>query len=111
LLNPDRRSRFKRESKIPAALNHPNIITIYDIAEHEGRSFIDVEFVAGAPLNELIPKGGMAAAGALNAAVEIADPLAVAHAARIVSSRLKARQYHVLSRWASQDTGFRTGAA
>ena len=50
----DRLSRFEREAKVLAALNHPNICTVHEIGEHGGSLFIVMEYVAGRPLSELI---------------------------------------------------------
>jgi serine/threonine protein kinase len=55
---PERRARFEREAKAVAALNHPNIVTIYSVEEHEGTGFITMELVEGRSLAELIPSVG-----------------------------------------------------
>jgi len=52
--NPERRKRFVQEAKSASALNHPNIITIYDIDQHDGRDYIAMEYVAGQPLDRLL---------------------------------------------------------
>ena len=55
----DRKRRFIQEAKAASALNHPNIITIYDIDSADGIDFIVMEFVAGKTLDQLIPRHGL----------------------------------------------------
>jgi serine/threonine protein kinase len=83
------RARFIQEAKAASALNHPNIITIYEIGEQDERTFIVMELVDGKPLNELIPRKGMRLTEALRVAAQVADALAAAHAAGIVHRDLK----------------------
>ena len=87
--NPDRKRRFVQEAKAASALNHPHIITIYDIDQAEGLDFIAMEFVPGKTLDQLIPRKGMRLNEALKYAIQIADALAAAHAAGIVHRDLK----------------------
>ena len=85
----ERRARFEQEARAASALNHPNIITIHEIGEQNGQSFIVMELVDGKPLNELIPRNGMRLTEALRIAVQAADALTAAHAAGIVHRDLK----------------------
>ena len=87
--DPDRRRRFVQEAKAASALNHPNIVHVYDIDEADGVLFIAMEYVAGRTLDKAIPQRGMAIGEALKYAAEIADALAAAHAAGIVHRDLK----------------------
>jgi len=87
--DPDRRRRFLQEARTASALSHPNIVTIYDLLEHDGVQHIVMEHVAGRALDELIPNGGMRAPEALRLAVPIADALAAAHRLGIVHRDLK----------------------
>ena len=56
----DRRLRFVQEAKTASALNHPGIVTIHDIAQHDGVDFIAMEFVPGRTLDRVIPRRGLA---------------------------------------------------
>jgi eukaryotic-like serine/threonine-protein kinase len=85
----ERRHRFVQEARAASALNHPNIIHIYDIDQAEGIDFIAMEYVAGKTLEQVIPRHGMRVNEALTCAVQMADALAKAHAAGIVHRDLK----------------------
>src|ERR1700675_246453 len=87
--DPERERRFKQEAKAASALNHPNIITVHDIDEADGVSFISMEFVAGKTLDSLIPRHGLRLSEVLKYAIQIADALARAHAAGIIHRDLK----------------------
>ena len=87
--NRERRRRFAFEAKAASALNHPNIVTIYDIDVTDGVDFIAMEHVAGQTLEELIPAGGMEPAQAIQFGAQIADALAAAHQSGIVHRDLK----------------------
>ena len=86
---PERKRRFVQEAKSASALNHPNIITIYDIDQADGIDYIAMEYAAGKRLDRLIPRHGMPLSEALKYAVQIADALAAAHGAGIVHRDLK----------------------
>src|SRR6266480_1518030 len=85
----DRKRRFVQEAKAASALNHPNIITIYDIGSADGIDFIAMEFVAGKTLDRCIPRHGWRLDEALKYSVQIADALVAAHKAGIVHRDLK----------------------
>ena len=87
--DPERKRRFIQEAKAASALNHPSIITIYDIDQTEGVDFIAMEYVAGKTLDDMIPRKGMRLSLALKYAVQIADALARAHGAGIIHRDLK----------------------
>jgi eukaryotic-like serine/threonine-protein kinase len=89
--HPGRKERFIQEAKSVSALNHPNIVHIYDVDQAGEIDFIIMEFVAGKVLERLIPRRGMQAGEALKYAVQIADALAAAHAAGIVHRDIKPR--------------------
>ena len=107
----DRRARFIQEAKAASALNHPNIITIHEIGEQDGQTFIVMELVDGKPLNELIPRKGMRLAEALRIAVQVADALTAAHAAGIVHRDLKPGNIMVDAQGRVKGAGFRPGQA
>lgn len=88
-LRPTARARFQREALAASALNHPNIITIYEIGSEEGVDFIVMEYVRGANLSSLLKKRPLGVNEAIHYAVQIADALAKAHGAGIVHRDLK----------------------
>src|SRR5436190_787651 len=87
--NSERKRRFALEAKAASGLNHPNIITIYDIGMADGVDFIAMEFVAGRTLADLIPPDGMEPAYAIQVGTQIADALTTAHQSGIVHRDLK----------------------
>lgn len=87
--DPERKRRFVQEARAASALNHPNIVTIHDIAEHDGMEFIVMEYVPGRTLAERIGKEPMPIANALGYGVQVADALARAHAVGIVHRDIK----------------------
>jgi serine/threonine protein kinase len=87
--NQDRMRRFTQEAKAAAALNHPNIAHIYEIGEHDGTSFIAMEYVDGYTLRQLIHDRQTDLAKLLRWLQHVAEGLAKAHAAGIVHRDLK----------------------
>jgi serine/threonine protein kinase len=85
----DRLSRFRREATIIAALNHPNIVTIFSVEAHEGVPFLTMELVEGHTLDALLPAGGVPLERLFELAMPIADAIASAHARGIVHRDLK----------------------
>src|SRR3954451_6673913 len=85
----ERRRRVIKEGQAGSSLNHPNIITIYDILSDADSEYMVMEFVAGHTLTEIIPKGGIGVAKTLQYGVQITDALAAAHAAGIIHRDLK----------------------
>src|SRR5688500_12624789 len=83
------RDRFAREAQLASALNHPNIVTIYEVGDTEGVHFIAMEWVNGKTLADLMAHGGLPLGEALAFAVQIADALAAAHAAGITHCDVK----------------------
>jgi len=87
--DPARKQRFVQEAKAASALNHPNIVTIYDIRSEGGVDFIVMEYIEGQTLDERIPSKRMRPRQALHYAIQVADALAKAHSAGIVHRDLK----------------------
>jgi serine/threonine protein kinase len=87
--NPDRRRRFEQESRIASALSHPNIVTVYDVGDQDGVSYIVSELVEGESLRDLTDRGPVPLRKAIDLGAQIAEGLAAAHAAGVVHRDLK----------------------
>jgi serine/threonine protein kinase len=87
--DPERRRRFGLEARAASALNHPNIVTVHDIAQDRDLNFIVMEFVSGKTLGQLIRPNALNLNAALKYGGQIADALSAAHAAGIVHRDLK----------------------
>src|SRR5205823_6115418 len=87
--NQDRMRRFTQEAKTASALNHPNILTIYEIDETKFGHFIATEFIEGLTLREQMRNGPMKLIEVLEVATQIASALAAAHAANIIHRDIK----------------------
>src|SRR5471030_1310904 len=81
ITDPERTRRFIQEARAASALNHPNIVTVYDVGSENGVEFLAMELVAGKTLDDLTPRDGFRIGEMLRYAVQIADALAKAHAA------------------------------
>jgi serine/threonine protein kinase/Flp pilus assembly protein TadD len=87
--DPKQMQRFREEARTASALNHPNICTIYEVAEEHGELFIAMEFVEGRPLSESIREGGMPVSGVVRYGKQIAGALEHAHARGVIHRDLK----------------------
>ena len=85
----DRLRRFEQEARAASALNHPNIITIYEIFQANSTHVIATEFVEGETLRQRLGRSSLSLSEALNIAIQIADALAVAHKAGIIHRDIK----------------------
>jgi eukaryotic-like serine/threonine-protein kinase len=109
LADPKALERFQREARAAAALNHPNICTIYEVGEHEGRPFIAMELLEGQTLRELIGRGALRApAGGqspplqnpemLDIAIQVTDALETAHQKGIIHRDIKSMNIFIIPR-------------
>jgi len=87
--DPERKPRLLREARAASALNHPNIVTVYEIGTERGQGFIAMEYVEGRSLAQIIPSKGLPIARAVEYAVEIAAALAHAHQHGVIHRDLK----------------------
>lgn len=87
--DPDRLARFQREARAVAALNHPNVVTVYSVEEDKGVHFITMELIAGETLDRLISANGLPADRIIEIAGALAEALAAAHEKGIVHRDLK----------------------
>ena len=85
----DRIARFRREAEAVAALNHPNVVTLYSIEEADGVPFLTMELVDGQPLSQLLTPAGLPIDTTFGLAIEICDALQAAHEGGIVHRDLK----------------------
>jgi len=88
--NPQALANFLREAKAAAKLNHPNIVTVYDTGEQDGRYYIAMEYVDGTTLKEILRRRGViSAAGILHVLIQVSEALAYAHEKKVVHRDIK----------------------
>ncbi len=87
--DPERRRRFEQEARTASALNHPNILTVFDIGEDAGMPYLVSELVDGESLRSIVQRGAVPSKKLVEIAAQIADGLQAAHAAPVVHRDIK----------------------
>src|SRR5215467_9363079 len=96
--DPERRARFLREARAASALSSPNIAAIYDIGEHDGSSFIVMEYVEGELLTAKLRRGPLAVPEALDIATQLMDALEEAHSRGVIHRDIKSSNLIITER-------------
>jgi len=98
--DPDRLRRFEQEARAAAALNHPHILSVFDIGSHDGAPYIVSELLDGETLHERLARGPLVIDAAVTLALEIADALDAAHARGLIHRDIKPSNLFLTTRGA-----------
>src|SRR5262245_5105537 len=96
--DPERRARFLKEARAASALRTPNAAAIYDIGEHQGLSFIVMEYVEGELLSQKIQRGALEVGEAITTAAQLAEALDEAHSLGIIHRDIKSNNIMITRR-------------
>ena len=107
--DPDRLQRFAQEARAAAALNHPNILAIFDIGEDKGAPYVVSELLEGETLRDRLRSGALSIRKATDFALQIAHGLAAAHEKGIVHRDLKPENLFITHRQPGENSGFWAG--
>ena len=107
----ERLRRFEREARLASALNHPNIVTIYELGQDGSTHYIAMELIEGKTLRELLAAGSLPIRKSIEIAAQVAEGLAKAHEAGIAHRDLKPGNLMVTRRWIRQNPGLWPGEA
>jgi serine/threonine protein kinase/ABC-type transport system substrate-binding protein len=98
LLSPEAEERFKREAKVVAKMDHPAIVSVYDIGEHEGSLFFVMPFVQGTNLRALLSEDSLSLGDVIDIGIQVADALDYSHSQGVIHRDIKPENIMVVRR-------------